>query len=69
MQNHFSFCCYMKISFMQKYGYLYKGSLDSEALYHETAITEAIKNVQKYGALEQTGILDNDTLKVFALID
>lgn len=49
---------------MQKYGYLYKGSLDSEALYHETAITEAIKNVQKYGALEQTGILDNTTLKV-----
>lgn len=49
---------------MRKFGYLESGSSTSEALYHEDAVIAAIKNVQKYGALNESGILDNATLKV-----
>ena len=54
---------------MRRFGYLAgdaggDGNIVAETLYHESAIVEAIKNVQKYGALEQTGQLDNDTLNV-----
>lgn len=49
---------------MRKFGYLESGSSTSEALYHEDAVIAAIKNVQKYGALNETGILDNVTLEV-----
>lgn len=49
---------------MRKFGYLESGSSTSEALYHEDAVIAAIKNVQKYGAINETGILDNATLKV-----
>lgn len=52
---------------MRKFGYLESSSSTSEALYHEDAIIAAIKNVQKYGALNETGVLDNATLKVSAL--
>lgn len=53
---------------MRKFGYLDSSSSTSEALYHEDAIIAAIKNVQKYGALNETGVLDNATLKVFIFI-
>ena len=49
---------------MRKFGYLEQTSSTSEALYHEDAVIDAIKNVQKFGALKETGVLDNDTLKV-----
>lgn len=50
---------------MRKFGYLDSSSTTtSETLYHEEAITAAIRNMQKYGALNETGILDNATLKV-----
>lgn len=49
---------------MRQFGYLERTASTSEALYHEDAIINAIKNVQKYGALNETGVLDNDTLKV-----
>lgn len=49
---------------MRRFGYLETNPSDSESLYHESAIIEAIKNVQKYGALNQTGELDNQTLEV-----
>lgn len=49
---------------MRRFGYLEQNPDDSEALYHETAIIEAIKNIQKYGALNQTGKLDVATLAV-----
>lgn len=49
---------------MQTYGYLPRSSINSESLYHEDAISAAIKNVQKFGAIEQTGVLDANTLKV-----
>lgn len=56
--------CIEQLDFMRKFGYLESGSSTSEALYHEDAVIAAIKNVQKYGALNESGILDNDTLKV-----
>lgn len=49
---------------MRKFGYLDKGTSKTEALYHEDAVVNAIKNMQRYGALNETGILDNETLKV-----
>lgn len=49
---------------MRQYGYLQQGTPDSEALYNEEAIIEAIKTVQKYGDIPQTGKLDNATLQV-----
>jgi len=49
---------------MRQYGYLEQGTPDSEALYNEEAIIEAIKTVQKYGDIPQTGKLDNATLQV-----
>lgn len=55
----------LKLDFMRKFGYLDSSSTTtSETLYHEEAITAAIKNMQRYGALNETGILDNATLKV-----
>ncbi|KNC27318.1 hypothetical protein FF38_08964 [Lucilia cuprina] len=53
------------IKFMRRFGYLDQNPDDSEALYHESAIVEAIKNIQKYGALNQTGRLDAQTLDLF----
>lgn len=53
-----------QIKFMKRFGYLDSSSSDSEALYHEEAIKDAVKNLQKFGALNQTGILDNATLQV-----
>lgn len=52
---------------MRKFGYLDSSSTPittSETLYHEEAMITAIKKMQRYGALNETGILDNATLKV-----
>lgn len=51
---------------MRKFGYLDSSSTTttSETLYHEEAIIAAVKNMQKYGALNETGVIDNATLKV-----
>lgn len=50
---------------MRKFGYLDSSSTTtSEMLYHEETITAAIKIMQKYGALNETGIFDNATYKV-----
>lgn len=49
---------------MRKFGYLESNPMTSEAIYHEDAIVAAIKNVQKYGALNETGIVDEKTLQV-----
>lgn len=55
----------LKLNFMRKFGYLDSSSTTtSETLYHEDAITAGIRNMQKYGGLNETGILDSATLKV-----
>jgi len=49
---------------MQKFGYLERGPPDSEALYTSDAVEAALKKVQRYGALPETGALDEETIKV-----
>jgi hypothetical protein len=49
---------------MRNFGYLEKNPTNSEALYSEEAIIVAIKEVQKFGAIPQTGYLDTKTLQV-----
>lgn len=49
---------------MRKFGYLEQGTEDSEALYSEEAVVDAIKQVQKFGAIPQTGVVDNATMQV-----
>lgn len=50
---------------MRKFGYLTSSSTaTTDTLYHEEAIIAGIKNMQKYGALNQTGVLDSETIKV-----
>lgn len=49
---------------MKRYGYLEEGDGESDALYSEAGISEVVKLVQKFGNIPQSGIIDNDTLKV-----
>lgn len=48
---------------MRNFGYL-DNPTDSDALYAEDAITDAIKLTQRYAALNETGILDDNTIQV-----
>lgn len=52
--------------FMRRYGYLEKGPSQAEALYSEEAVVMAIKNVQRYGALPETGSLDPRTIRLMS---
>lgn len=49
---------------MKQFGYLEQGTNDSDALYSEEAVVDAIKEVQRFGAIPQTGVIDNVTLNV-----
>lgn len=49
---------------MKKYGYLEEEDSHSGALYTEEGISKVIKTLQEFGGINQTGVLDNDTLKV-----
>lgn len=49
---------------MRKFGYLASNSVLSERIYDDEVFVGAIKNMQKFGGLNQTGELDGDTLKV-----
>lgn len=49
---------------MRKYGYIPDDGDNSAALFTEDGLDTVIKEIQKYGALKQTGKLDNDTLAV-----
>lgn len=49
---------------MKAFGYLESGPDDSEALYSEGAIVDAIRKVQRFGGLEQSGELDQNTMQV-----
>ena len=54
---------------MKRFGYLEPGPPDSEALYTAEAVKGAIKEVQKFGAIPQTGVLDEQTMKVALIIE
>lgn len=49
---------------MQRYGYIEKDNGTVEALYTEEGIANIIKTVQRFGAIEETGKIDEATLKV-----
>ncbi|XP_018566418.1 matrix metalloproteinase-2-like isoform X2 [Anoplophora glabripennis] len=51
---------------MRQYGYIEKDDGPAEALYTENGISEIIKTVQRYGAIEETGKIDNATLKLMS---
>lgn len=53
------------MGFLQRFGYLDSPTVNnSEALFQETAVVEAISRMQRFGGLNPTGKIDNDTLKV-----
>ncbi|CAG9819280.1 unnamed protein product [Phaedon cochleariae] len=54
------------LDFMKRYGYVQDDDGESEALYSESGISNIIKNIQKFGAIEQTGVIDNATLKLMS---
>ncbi|XP_045475029.1 matrix metalloproteinase-17-like isoform X2 [Harmonia axyridis] len=54
------------LDFMKQYGYLKADKENSAALYTEDGLSEAIKTVQRFGALKETGRLDNATLKLMS---
>lgn len=54
---------------MQMFGYLQEPSVQSEGLtadflYAENAVVDGIKNIQKFGGLQATGVLDEKTVKL-----
>ena len=49
---------------MKKFGYLAEGSANSEALHTEEAIMEAVRQMQIFGGIHPSGLLDEETLKV-----
>ncbi|XP_048508022.1 72 kDa type IV collagenase-like isoform X1 [Athalia rosae] len=52
------------LEFMKKFGYIAKGSDRVEAQYSQESMSEAIRTVQKFGNIPQSGIFDNATLKL-----
>lgn len=56
---------------MQKFGYLEAPSADTEGLmveflYAESAVVDGIRNIQRFGGLETTGVLDENTIKLLS---
>lgn len=55
---------------MRTFGYIdsttHSADLKAEALYKEDFIIDGIKSIQKYGALQQTGVLDANTIKLLS---
>ncbi|RZC33595.1 matrix metalloproteinase-25, partial [Asbolus verrucosus] len=54
------------LDFLTKFGYVEEDDGSSGALYTEKGISDTIKTVQRFGAIEETGILDNATLKLMS---
>lgn len=50
--------------FLRHYGYLDPAPGDSEALYSEEAVIDAIKVMQQFGGIEKTGELNDETLQL-----
>ncbi|XP_076034387.1 matrix metalloproteinase-17-like isoform X2 [Oratosquilla oratoria] len=52
------------IKFMQNFGYMIKPDNETEFLYTPEAFTEAVKEMQKFGGIPETGVIDNSTLEL-----
>jgi hypothetical protein len=55
----------LQLQFLQDFGYLEKSNGDVANFYSGDAVVSAIKEMQKYGAIPQTGALDNATIQVY----
>jgi matrix metalloproteinase-14 (membrane-inserted) len=56
---------------MQTYGYLKEPTSESEGLaadflYAEEAVVSGIRNIQRFGGVEVTGVLDEETVKLLS---
>lgn len=56
---------------MQTFGYLeepatHSEGLQAEFLYAEDAVLQGIKKIQKFGGLEVSGVLNEETVKLFS---
>lgn len=56
---------------MQTFGYLKEPVIGNEGLtadflYAEDAIVNGIRNIQKFGGLQETGVLNDETIKLFS---
>lgn len=56
---------------MQTFGYLQEPKINDEGLqaeflYAESAVLEGIRNIQVFGGLEATGVLDEKTIKLLS---
>lgn len=54
----------LQLKFLQNFGYLEKSNGEIENFYSGEAVVEAIKEMQKFGDIPQTGLLDNTTVQV-----
>lgn len=54
----------LQLDFMKHYGYLAPDKDTSAALYSEEGLSSVIKEIQRFGAIPQTGKLDNATVQV-----
>lgn len=52
------------LGFMKRFGYLAAGAPNTEALYTEEAVIGAISQMQRFGGLYPTGIVDKATLEL-----
>lgn len=56
---------------MQTFGYLQEPTVDTEGLkaeflYAEDAVVQGIKNIQRFGNLQATGVLDEETVSLLS---
>jgi len=54
------------LGFMKQFGYLAQGAPNTEALHTEAAITDAVMQMQIYGGLHPSGIINEETLKLLS---
>lgn len=55
------------VKFMKQFGYLIDAGPNTDALYSEKGFKEAIKDMQRFGGLPETGVIDEATQKLMTL--
>ncbi|KAK7067992.1 Matrix metalloproteinase-15 [Halocaridina rubra] len=54
------------VKFMQQFGYIPKGDGDADFIFTSEALEKAIKRMQKFGNIPQTGVVDNATVDLMS---
>ena len=52
------------MKFLQRFGYLQEGGNNTEALFKEEAVDEAVRQMQAFAGIAPTGKVDAETLEV-----